>query len=115
MSKGNISLTLPIKGRDWQFVLLPDKTFDKLHNADGGGRAGVTMPNQYIVHFRKSDWCMVDIRHELGHVLKHMTHTGSVELSVDDMEELMCEIMASNYNEIGLWADRIAERFFNRD
>lgn len=115
MSKFNISITLPIKGRDWQFILMPDKSFDKLHNPNGEANTGMTLPNKYSVHFKKSDWCITDIRHELCHVLRHMTHAHTMEISVDDMEEHMCQILASNYHEIGLWSDRIAERFFNRE
>lgn len=108
-------ISLEIKGRSWKFILLPDKRFDKLHNADGGLQTGITMANQFEVHFRKSDWCITDIRHELCHVLKHMSHTSTVDLTAEDTEELMCELVASNYSEIGVWSDRIAEKFFGRE
>ena len=110
-----MEIILNIKGRDWKFLLLTDKRFDKLHNQEGELTTGMTLSNTYEVHFRKSDWCVTDIRHELCHVLKHASNTGTVDLSAEDMEELMCELVASNYSEIGLWSDRIAEKFFGRE
>jgi len=108
-------VTLNIKGRDWSFHLLTDRRFDKLHNEDGAVRAAVTMPNQYTAHFKKSDWCIKDIRHELGHVLYSMTLTSTSDLTPDQVEETMCEIIAEHSPEIILWADMIAEKFFGRE
>lgn len=115
MSKYKSSIVLEIKGRPWTFILMPDKTFDKLHNQNGELQTGMTIASQYEVHFRKSDWCIVDIRHELGHVLKIMTHTNSVDMTPDDMEEHMCELYASNFADVGVWTDRISEKFFGRE
>ena len=108
-------VNLDIKGRTWSFHLLTDKRFDRLHNEDGAARAGVTMPNQYEVHFRKSDWCLKDIRHELGHVLYEMSGTGTADPTSEQVEEIMCEIIAEYAPEIILWSDRIAEKFFGRE
>src|SRR5687767_3210535 len=100
-------IILNIKGRDWKFILLTDKRFDKLHNdEDGGSRAGVTLTNQYECHFRKSDWCIKDIRHELGHVLFIMSLTGSAGLTPDQTEETMCEIIGQHCAEIIAWSDK---------
>jgi hypothetical protein len=109
-----MDVTLNIKGRDWKFMLMSDKRFDKLHNPTGELHTAMTVANSYEVHFRKSDWCNVDIIHELGHVLKHMSETQSVDLSAHDTEELMCQLYAKNYAEVGLWTSRIAEKFFDR-
>lgn len=108
------SISLEIKGRSWTFVLVGDKSFDKQHNEDGGERPAVTMPNQYLVHFRKSDWCITDIIHELGHVLFSMSDVESANLTPDQVEEMMCQIIAKNYFDIGRWASLIAEKFFGR-
>lgn len=115
MSKYTKSITLSIKGRDWSFNLLADKTFDKLHNTEGESHTAMTLINQYRVDFRKSDWCLEDIIHELGHVLKSMSETHTTDLSSDQTEELMCQIIAKNYAEIGVWTSRIAEKFFGRE
>jgi hypothetical protein len=104
-------ITLNIKGRDWKFKLLSDAKFNKLHNGDGGDRPGVTMPPNYEVHFRKSDWTLIDIRHELGHVLYHMSLTTSSDLTPDQVEETMCSIIGYHVPDIIVWSDRIAEKF----
>ena len=108
-------ITLEIKGRPWKFILVPDKRFDRLHNEDGSARAGLTLPNQYECHFRKSDWCIVDIRHEIGHALFHMSLTSSSDLTPSQVEETMCQIIAVHTPEIILWSDRVAEKFFGRE
>lgn len=110
------SIILLIKGREWTFKLFSDRAFNKLHNIEGNeNNAAMTIPTMYEVHFAKSDWCMVDIRHELGHVLYAMTQTASASHDPDQVEETMCEIIGQNAPEIILWSDRIAERFFNYD
>lgn len=109
------SIVINIKGRDWMFKLITDRQFDRLHNADGAERAGVTMVNQYECHFRKSDWAIIDLRHELGHCLYHMSLTGSSDLTPDQVEETMCQIIGYHTPDIILWSDRIAEKFFGRE
>jgi hypothetical protein len=112
------TITLSIKGRDWVFTLLTDRAFDKLHNTDESNETvntAMTLPNKYEVHFRKSDWCLVDIRHELGHVLFAMDHNNAAGLTPGQVEEIMCEIIARNHPDIGMWTDRIAEKFFGEE
>jgi hypothetical protein len=108
-------LTIEIHGRPWKFVLMPDRRFDRLHNPENEGNVAMTVPNQYEVHFRKSDWCVRDIRHELGHVLMAMAPTVSAGLDPIQVEETMCDIYSDNYSIIGFWTDRIAEKFFDRE
>lgn len=115
MNRPKSTLTINIKGRDWVFNLVPDKTFDKLYNPADEGHTAMTLPNQYKVDFRKSDWCFDDIIHELGHVLKHMSETHTADLNTTQMEELMCQIVAKNYFQIGYWAGLVAEKFFGRE
>lgn len=108
-------IVINIKGRDWTFALLPDKTFDKLHNPEGQDNTAMTMVNQYKTDFRKSDWCLVDILHELGHVIYSLSPTRSANLTTGDVEEVMCDIYSSDYFVIGQWAGLIAEKFFGRE
>lgn len=108
------SLTLSIKGRDWTFKLFTDRNFDKIHNPEGDeNNAAMTCPSIYEVHFSKSFWCPVDIRHELGHVLYHMTQTSSAGHDTLQVEETFCEIIGHNTPEIMMWSDRVAEKFLN--
>jgi hypothetical protein len=108
-----VKTTQTVKGREWSFYLLSDRVFDKLHNADGEENAAMTLPPKYEVHFSKSSWSMIDIRHELGHVFFIMTGTNSSNLDVAQVEETMCSIIGADLQEIALIGDRIAECFFN--
>jgi hypothetical protein len=108
-------ITIDIKGRSWTFQLIPDKRFDKLHNQDGENRSGMTIFGTYSVHFRKSDWCLVDIRHEIGHILYFMSLNASSDLTSNQVEESMCSIIGTHAPEIILWSDRVAECFFRRE
>jgi len=101
-----------IKGRDWKFILMPDRLFDKLHNAGGEQNVAMTNGGSYEVHFRKSDWDVITVRHELGHILYNSSLTGSAENQPDQVEEIFCEIIGHHWAEIGVWTDRITEKFF---
>ena len=113
--KSLASITIPIKGRDWTFKLISDKQFDKAHNKEDEGNTGMTIPTQYEVHFSKSHWTIVDIRHEVGHVLKHMCNTHTADLDPGQVEELMCQIIGTYTPEIILISDRVAEKFLTYD
>lgn len=109
------SIILPIKDRNWTFILMSDKAFDKVHNPAGETNTAMTLANQYTVHFRKSDWCFTDIIHELGHVYMAMNDTHVANLTPEQVEETMCQIIARNYFDIGKNANLIAEKFFGRE
>lgn len=110
------SIVIPIKGRDWKFILLADKRFNKLHNSMGESDAvAMTMTTTYEVHFRKSDWDLITIRHELLHVLFTAGLSSSAELTAEQVQEICAEIVAHHTPDIVLWTDRIAERFLGRE
>jgi hypothetical protein len=112
------SITLSIKGRDWAFILMADKRFDKLHNNldnQEGLNVAMTVGAIYEVHFRKSNWDLITIRHEIFHVLYNMSLSGSAELTPSQVEEISAEIVGHHSLEICLWTDRIAEKFLGRE
>lgn len=104
------SIVLKIKGREWTFLLLHDKAFIKIHGDDA---MAMTIPGKYEVHFRKSDWSTVAIKHEIGHILHFASLVSSSEMSTEDIVELMCEIIGEHCEEIILWTNRVVERFLN--
>jgi hypothetical protein len=104
------SITLNIRGRDWKFSLISPVKFDKLHNGDDLKRTGVTIIPSYEVHFK--EWSVVDIRHEICHILYAMNRGETSDPTPDQVEETMCQLIAYHYSDIGVWVDRIAERFF---
>lgn len=108
-------ISINIKGRDWRFLLLPDKRFDKIHNPSDDGNVAMTLPTQYEVHFRRSDWDAATIRHEMLHVLYNMSLVGSANLDVTDVQEICAEIVGQHLPEMVLWTDRIIEKFLGRE
>lgn len=111
--KAMASIVIQIKGKPWTFKLVSDRVFNKVHNPEGESNTGMTVFSRYEVHFSKSEWDLVDIRHELMHVYFFMSNTGSAELDALQTEETMCEIFGHNGLEICMVADSIAECFLN--
>lgn len=110
------NIVLSVKGRDWNFILIPDKRYDKLHNhTENDHSMAITLPTVYEVHFRKSDWDLGTIRHELLHVLYAMSLVGSTDLSISDVQEICAEIVGQHTPDVVLWTDRIAEKFLGRE
>ena len=107
------SITLNIKGRDWKFSLCSDKVFNKIYNPDDEGNAAMTIQGTKEVHFRKSDWSGIAIKHEIGHILHFSTLSSSSELTADQTVEIMCELIGEHAEEIVLWASQVTERFLN--
>ena len=107
------SIIIEIKGRPWVFKLLSDRAFDKLHNTEELRAAAMTIPHQYEVHFRKTDWTTICIKHEIFHCLHFASLVSSADLTVADTEELFCEIGAHHLEEILLWSNQVTEKFLN--
>lgn len=109
-------ISISIKGRQWKFILIADKRYDKLHNQDTAfASQAVTLPTTFEVHFRKSDWDVITIRHELLHVLFTMGLSSSAELDATQVQEICAEIVAHHTSEIVVWSDRITECFLGRE
>lgn len=111
------STQIKIKGRPWKFILMTDRAFDKLHNSNedeaDNQNAAMTISTKYEVHFPKSYWNIIDIRHELTHCYYAMAGVNSSELTTLQVEETLCEIVGKDGPEIMMNADRVAECFFN--
>jgi len=106
-------IDIKVKGRLWKFMLLTDRSYNKLHNPNGESSNAMTIPSRYEVHFPKSSWNIVDIRHELSHCFYSMSAVNSSDLTPDQVEETMCSIFGYHAPEMVMLADRVAECFFN--
>ena len=109
--KSLASITLDIKGRPWTFKLFTDKVYNKAYCTDDEESLATTLEDKYEVHFRKTGWSPITIKHELGHVLHFSSLVGSTSLTADDSIELMCDIIGAHCEEISFWSNRITERF----
>jgi hypothetical protein len=106
-------ITLDVKGRKWKFVLVPDKRYDRQHNSSepDDGSVAITLPDLNEVHFKKSTWDIITVRHELAHVLYNMSLVSSSDLKPGQVEETFAEIIGHHCSEIIFWSDQIAHRF----
>ena len=109
------NITINIKGRDWKFVVIADKTFDKKFNAIPGDDDGcaITLNDDKTVFIKKSSIHLPVIRHEIMHILVFSSLVESSSLTALQMEELCCEIVGEHGQELNLWAEKVMN-FFTR-
>lgn len=98
------SITLDIKGVSYEFILQSPQTYKRNHGSDS---AAITYVKDKKVFFRTDEFTNGTIRHEISHVLFAESHTGSSDLSADQVEEVFCEIIAEMYFQIGQICDKI--------
>lgn len=107
------SIAINIKGREWKFIVVTDKTFDKRYNPDGDAGCAITIPEDKIVFIKKSFIHLTVIRHEIMHILVFSSLVESSSLTALQVEELCCEIIGEHGPEIQLWAETVMN-FFTR-
>lgn len=110
-------LTLNIKGKNWHFITIADKSFDKkFPNEEGeeGETAAVTKSDENTVYIRKTKVTIPVIRHEIFHVIVFSSLIESSSLTKDQMEELSAEIVGEHASEIVLWAEQVMNFYTQR-
>lgn len=113
--KSNPNITLNIKGRNWHFIVLTDKMFDKkFTSSEDDETHAVTEPKENTVYFKKSLLTIPTIRHELFHVLIYSSLIESSSLDRLQMEELGAEIMGEHASEVVLWAETVMNFYTTR-
>jgi hypothetical protein len=105
----NEVITLNIKGRNWHFVLLGDRVFDKRFPCEEENEEtqAITVPDENSIYLKKSRFTLPTIRHEIFHILVFSSLIESSSLDRDQMEELGAEITAEHSPEIVLWAEQV--------
>lgn len=97
-----------IKGKDWKYILLSDRAYDKLH---GDTSNGITLPEECEVHVRKSALNTNILRHETSHIFHFSSLVETASLTALQTEEIMCEIFGEHGHEILGIADFVLNRF----
>lgn len=110
-----------VRGSEWKFILLSDNKYDTLFNEDSSKEgsladapklsAAQTVLDEKKVYVRDSDCNGLVIRHELGHCYVAASHIGSAELTAAQMEEVCCDIIAENLEEILKHSNTILKHF----
>lgn len=97
-----------IKGKDWKYKLLSDKTYDKLH---GDTSNGITLPDECEVHIRKSTMNSNILRHESFHVFYFSSLVETADLTALQTEEIACEIFGEHGPEMMSICDYVLNKF----
>jgi hypothetical protein len=98
------SIVIEIKGNHYEFILQSPQTYKRNHGSDS---AAITYVKDKKVFFRTDEFNNNTIRHEIAHILFAESHTGSSDLSPDQVEEVFCEIIAEMYSQIQQICDKI--------
>lgn len=106
-------ISINIKGREWKFIVIADKTFDKRYNPEHDGGCAITISADKSVFIKKSSIHMPVIRHEIMHILVFSSLIESSSLTALQIEEMCCEIVGEHGPEIQLWAETVMN-FFTR-
>ena len=98
-----------VKDIMWNFRLLEDKEYDKIHS-DSKEDSAITQWSNRLVDFRKSKFTRGTIRHELIHVYVFSCLIESqTDTSADDREEMIATIMDYHYHDYAKLTDDIWE------
>ena len=104
-------MKINIKGNDWTVKYLTPKQFanesrkDQVYNA----AAYTTLDGSRKIVLQKNDCTVGIIRHEIGHAIVYESPVASAELSSDQVEEMMCEIIQREWGLIARLTEEIVD------
>jgi hypothetical protein len=90
-------ITLKIRGQEWTVKLYTTEGFYKQYEE---AVAAVTIPNAKEIIFNDDDLSLATVIHELTHAYFAASHVVSANLSADQVEEVMCELIGELGPEI---------------
>jgi hypothetical protein len=99
--KAKSGFRLEVSGHVWEFFSLTKSTYQKKF---GRASAGIADGDARTVHFSADQLTIRLIIHELIHVLVFESNTASSNLSAEQMEEAICDIVANNFSQLLNWA-----------
>jgi len=79
--------------RKWKVFL---HTGDRFAKRFGGGDAAVTLPGLKEMHFCEDELDIVTVIHECVHAYFDGMNTSAAKLSLDQQEEVFCELFANS-------------------
>ena len=105
------TLTVNIKGNEWTVKYLTPSQFRRECKIDGTDHAAAytTVDGTRKIILQKGDATLGIIRHEIAHAIVSEAPILSANLSSEQMEELMCEIVQKDWGLIAKLAEEIVE------
>jgi hypothetical protein len=95
---------------EWTAKLHTPKTFIKKYSDCGA----ITLLSLREVHFRTDHLAIEFIRHELNHIFLEMCNVDSAEITLHQLEEIMCTINSRETHVINKIAEDIQTFFLMR-
>ena len=103
-----LTITFNILNKEWRLKLLKNKKHKKKNGKDN---VGVTKYWKREISIPVAGADLETIVHELNHAYRAEMCMGSTsEITVDDMEEICCELMAKRGRELLDLADELFEQ-----
>lgn len=106
MASKKINMTLNIKGLEWKIHVQSPASYRKMHGTDS---SAITYPEDRDIYFKKDHVKHGTILHELGHALVWSAGTTSAQITADQMEELIFELLEEHYFDLGNWTRIVAD------
>lgn len=100
-----------IKDIQWTFKLMADRQFNSLHS-EGDYRA-ITIPDSLEIHFRKSDFSLTVLRHELLHAYVHTCLISDNPEKEIDKEEICAKIWEMHLDQALILSNNIYKEFIS--
>ena len=90
---------LNILGHDWKVYLHEDEEFCSKYK-DESGDAAFVMPIAKEIHFNEEELTLVVVKHELVHCFYAALCVEAAQLTLDQQEEVFCELIANHGDRI---------------
>lgn len=100
------SITKMILSEVWTFRTLTRAKYTKLYGKDSD--AIVEFATR-TASFKVDTFTAADIAHELSHIVYNQMNTNSAELTQHQMEEVMAEVNAKNWNHWAYWVTSVQQ------
>lgn len=94
-----LSLTLQIKGKDWQVKFITPSQYKKFHPNRDESETALTEPDPRVIWFVKKSIDLRIIRHELMHAHFAECAMHDSNLSRDQLEELSCNLVGEHLDD----------------
>jgi hypothetical protein len=101
-------IIIQIKGVDWRFKLIAESTYKRIVGSDSDA---ATLSKDRTVLFHLKGLSINTIKHELFHTLVDSSDTYSMDMTLDNLEELAAVIFANYSTQAQLWAEQIMDHF----
>lgn len=90
-------IKLKVLDQDWKVYLFEDDKYCRLLGQDS---AGLTNPRDKELYFNLDDITPIVVRHELCHAFYASSGVDSVNFTLDQQEEFMCDMFAIHGDRI---------------